>query len=82
MKIMVYNLLSTCTSAALCSLAVLSAVKAKEHTIPSGGSLDDYNSSACAVSAVWLIFAIWFVSLLIPQFPSLVDQDLKHSPSL
>lgn len=62
MKIMFYNLLSTCTSAALCCLGVLSAVKAREHTTHPGGSLDEYNSSACAVSAVWLIFAIWFVS--------------------
>lgn len=61
MKVMFYNLLSTCAAAALSCIGVVSAVKAREHTTPDGGSLDDYNSSASAVSAVWLLFAIWFV---------------------
>lgn len=64
MKVMFYNLLATCTCAAMCCLGVVSAVKAREHTTRPGGSLDEYNSSASAVSAVWLLFAIWFVSHL------------------
>lgn len=64
MKIMAYNLLSTCASAALCGLAVFCAVKAREHTVSPDESLNDYNSSACAISALWLMFATWFVSVL------------------
>jgi hypothetical protein len=83
MKIMVYNLVSTCTSAALCCLAVFSAVKARQLTTLPGGNLEDYNSSACAVSGVWLLFAIW--SVFLPPLilnESLSNQDIKHSPRL
>jgi hypothetical protein len=79
MKIMFYNLLSTCISAALCCLGLLSAVKARQHTTPLGGSVDEYNSSACVVSAVWLIFAIWFVFQLTHELHQAhCPQDIKH----
>ena len=64
MKIMLFDLLSTCVSASLCCLAVFSAVKARQHSTPTNASdsvKNGYNSDACAVSAIWLIFMIWFV---------------------
>ncbi|KAL1960341.1 hypothetical protein VTO42DRAFT_8301 [Malbranchea cinnamomea] len=59
MRTMIYMVISTCTAASLCFLGVFCAVKAREHTTPPGGSLDGYNSSASAVSAIWFIFDIW-----------------------
>ncbi|KAJ5110458.1 hypothetical protein N7532_000993 [Penicillium argentinense] len=62
MKIMFFDLLSTCVSASLCCLAVFCAVKAREHTTSPDASeavRTGYNSDACAVSAIWLIFMIW-----------------------
>ncbi|KAJ5667774.1 uncharacterized protein N7477_006344 [Penicillium maclennaniae] len=56
MKIMFYDLLSTCVSASLCCLAILCAVSAREHNTPRP---DGFSSDACAVAAVWLIFMIW-----------------------
>ncbi|KAJ5726894.1 hypothetical protein N7493_005921 [Penicillium malachiteum] len=62
MKIIFYDLLSTCVSASLCCLAVFCAVKAREHNTPADASesvRNGFSSDACAVSAVWLIFMIW-----------------------
>ncbi|KAJ5119381.1 hypothetical protein N7448_010050 [Penicillium atrosanguineum] len=56
MKIMFYDLLSTCVSASLCCLAIFCAVKAREHNTPRP---DGFSSDACAVAAIWLIFMIW-----------------------
>jgi hypothetical protein len=58
MKIMFYDLLSTCVSASLCCLAVFCAVKAREHNTPES---DGFSSDACTVAAIWLIFMIWCV---------------------
>lgn len=61
-KIMFFDLLSTCVSASLCCLAVFCAVKAREHTTPADASeamRTGYSSDACAVAAVWLVFMIW-----------------------
>ncbi|KAJ5261147.1 hypothetical protein N7478_011742 [Penicillium angulare] len=62
MKIVFYDLLSTCVSASLCCLAIFCAVKAREHDLPPDASESErngFNSDACAVSAIWLIFMIW-----------------------
>ena len=64
MKIMFFNLLSTCVSASLCCLTIYCAVKAREHNTPPDANesvKNGYSSDACAVSAIWLIFMIWFV---------------------
>lgn len=64
MKIMLFDLLSTCVSASLCCLAVFCAVKARQHSTPVNASesvRNGYNSDACAVSAVWLIVMVWLV---------------------
>ncbi|KAL6238442.1 hypothetical protein BDW75DRAFT_20307 [Aspergillus navahoensis] len=59
MKIILFDLLSTCAAASLCCLAVFCAVKAREHHAPTDHQQDTYNSDACAVSALWLIVMIW-----------------------
>ncbi|KAL5339387.1 MFS transporter [Aspergillus crustosus] len=62
LKIMLFDLLAICVSASLCCLALFCAVKAREHNTPSDASesvKNGYNSDACAVSAIWLIFMIW-----------------------
>ncbi|KAJ6023813.1 hypothetical protein N7540_004610 [Penicillium herquei] len=62
MKIIFYDLLSTCVSASLCCLAIFCAVKAREHNTPADASesvRNGFSSDACAVSAIWLIFMIW-----------------------
>lgn len=65
MKIMLFNLLAMCIAASLGCLGLFSAVRAREHTTPVDASDDvrnGYNSSACAVSAVWFFFDIWFAA--------------------
>ncbi|PYH99783.1 hypothetical protein BO71DRAFT_138129 [Aspergillus ellipticus CBS 707.79] len=62
MKIVFFDILSACVSASLCCLAIYCAVKAREHSTPADASESvrtGYNSDACAVSAIWLIFMIW-----------------------
>lgn len=64
MKIMFFELLSTCVSASLCCLAIFCAVEARKHNAPGDASAsvkNGFSSDACAVSAVWLIFMIWYV---------------------
>lgn len=62
MKIMFFDLLSTCVSASLCCLAAFCAVKAREHNTPADASeavRTGYSSDACAVAAIWLVVMIW-----------------------
>ncbi|GAT25208.1 MFS transporter [Aspergillus luchuensis] len=62
MRIMFYDLLSTCVSASLCCLAIFCAVRARQHNTPPDASeavRNGFSSDACAVSAIWLIFMIW-----------------------
>ncbi|KAK9242053.1 hypothetical protein V1506DRAFT_548716 [Lipomyces tetrasporus] len=67
MKIMFFDLLSTCVSASLCCLAVFCAVKAREHNTPADASeavRTGYSSDACAVAAIWLVVMIWGANAL------------------
>ncbi|PYI11948.1 hypothetical protein BO78DRAFT_331869 [Aspergillus sclerotiicarbonarius CBS 121057] len=67
MRIMFFDLLSTCVSASLCCLAVFCAVRAREHNTPAGASesvRNGFSSDACAVSAVWFIFMIWIANTI------------------
>ncbi|OJZ84351.1 hypothetical protein ASPFODRAFT_138918 [Aspergillus luchuensis CBS 106.47] len=62
MRIMFYDLLSTCVSASLCCLAIFCAVRARQDNTPPDASeavRNGFSSDACAVSAIWLIFMIW-----------------------
>ncbi|PLB49083.1 MFS transporter [Aspergillus steynii IBT 23096] len=76
-QMMVLDVLAVCTASAVALLMMYSSVKAREHTdpssIPSSGSSSiatngsggitatPYNSSASAVSGVWLFFEIYLV---------------------
>lgn len=62
MKTMLFMVIAVCCSASLGFLGVFCAVRAREHTTPPGASMDGYNSSASAVSAIWFIFDIWWVA--------------------
>ncbi|RDW67264.1 uncharacterized protein DSM5745_09130 [Aspergillus mulundensis] len=64
MKIIFFDLLSTCVAASLCCLAVFCAVKARGHNVSGNAQQDTYSSDACAVSAVWLIMMIWGANAL------------------
>ncbi|CAG7963992.1 unnamed protein product [Penicillium olsonii] len=67
LKIMFFNLTAVCVSASLCCLAVLCAVKAREHnTAPnaSESARKGYSSDACAVAGIWLILMIWGANAL------------------
>lgn len=66
LRIMLFDLLATCVSASLCCLAIFCAGKARQNsgdqaptTTSSSSSSSTYNSSASAVSAIWLIAMIW-----------------------
>ncbi|KAK9854929.1 uncharacterized protein MYU51_003195 [Penicillium brevicompactum] len=66
-KIMFFNLVAVCVSASLCCLAVLCAVKAREHNTAADASESvrtGYSSDACAVAAIWLIIMIWGANAL------------------
>lgn len=68
MKIMCFDLLSTCLAASLSCLCLYCSVKARENTTPPDATpaqAAGYNSSACVVSALWLMFSIWFVPHLL-----------------
>lgn len=66
LKIASFTLLSICSGAALACLVVLCAVSARQHTTP-GNAVhsvkEGYNSSASAVSGIWLLLSIWLVFL-------------------
>lgn len=64
LRIMLFDLLATCVSASLCCLAIFCAEKARQNSgdqtpSTSSSSISTYNSSASAVSAIWLIAMIW-----------------------
>lgn len=61
-KIMFFNLLTTCTAASFCCLACYTAMKARQSATSQDSRTQDYSSDACAVSAVWLVVMIWFVT--------------------
>lgn len=47
-----------------------SVLQARKHTINNPGGLDDYNSSAAAVSAIFMMFWIWCAFTLKSAFPN------------
>lgn len=56
----IVDAIGTCLAASMSLLASWCVVKAREHT-SAPGHLAGYNSSACAVSAIWLMFNVWCV---------------------
>ncbi|KMQ41869.1 Brefeldin A sensitivity protein-related, domain of unknown function DUF2421 [Trichophyton rubrum] len=61
-KIMIFSLSALCVSASICCLGIYCVVKAREHTTAPGKPAGGYNASACAVAAIWFLFAIWLVN--------------------
>ncbi|EFQ98445.1 hypothetical protein MGYG_01473 [Nannizzia gypsea CBS 118893] len=61
-KIMLFSLSALCVSASICCLGVYCVIKAREHTTAPGKRAGGYNASACAVVAIWFLFAIWLVN--------------------
>ncbi|EHY56249.1 uncharacterized protein HMPREF1120_04338 [Exophiala dermatitidis NIH/UT8656] len=76
LKIMFFIVLSTCASASICCLAVLSAVKARAYTTSASDVEGSYNSNACAVSAAWLLFAMWVSNTLRAYHPVLLQDPM------
>lgn len=67
----VLNSLSTCIAAAVNLLALYCAVEARKHTTPVGAPPIEYNSSASAVCAIFLILQLYIVNVLRGAMPQL-----------
>ena len=85
---MLFNILWTCLSAAIAMLQIYCSVKARQHTTPRpsssngpspGASVAPYNSSASAVSAIWLFFYIYFINALRASRPALFFPSIMAS---
>jgi hypothetical protein len=68
-QMMIFDILAVCIAASFALLTMFSSVKARQNTAtPSSGT---YNSSASAVSGVWLFFQIWMVHTFRAKYPQL-----------
>lgn len=68
-QMMIFDVLAVCIAACFALLTMFSSVKARQHTSSHGN--DAYNSSASAVSGVWLFFQIWMVHTFRAKYPQL-----------
>ena len=78
---MLFNIIGVCIGAAVALLEIYCSVQARAHTSPSvkatgngpspGAAVTTYNSSASAVSAIWLFFNIYVVNTLRASRPQL-----------
>ncbi|KAJ5121278.1 Brefeldin A sensitivity protein-related domain of unknown function DUF2421 [Penicillium bovifimosum] len=68
-QMMIFDVLSVCIAACFALLTMFSGVKARQHTATN--HKDTYNSSASAVSGVWLFFQIWMVHTFRAKYPQL-----------
>lgn len=66
-QMMIFDLLAVGVAACLALLTMFSSVKARQHTDPA--NIHVYNSSASAVSGVWLFFQIWLVHTFRAKYP-------------
>ncbi|KAJ5752596.1 hypothetical protein N7520_009513 [Penicillium odoratum] len=66
-QMMIFDVLAVCIASCLALLTMYCSVKARQHT--QNGSTSSYNSSASAVSAVWLFFQIWLVHTFRAKYP-------------
>jgi hypothetical protein len=67
-QMMIFDVLAVCIAACFALLTMYSSVKAREHTSTEATS-QSYNSSASAVSGVWLFFQIWLVHTFRAKYP-------------
>ena len=78
---MLFNVIGVCIGAAVALLEIYCSVQARAHTSPSvkatgngpspGAAVTTYNSSASAVSAIWLFFNIYLVNTVRASRPQL-----------
>ena len=78
---MLFNVIGVCIGAAVALLEIYCSVQARAHTTPSvnatgkgpspGAAVTTYNSSASAVSAIWLFFNIYLVNTVRASRPQL-----------
>ncbi|KAJ5496497.1 Brefeldin A sensitivity protein [Penicillium fimorum] len=68
-QMMIFDILAVGIAACFALLTMFSSVKAREHT--QTDSTEKYNSSASAVSALWLFFQIWMVHTFRAKYPQL-----------
>lgn len=66
-QMMIFDILAVGVAACLALLTMYSSVKARKHTDPTNSQA--YNSSASAVSGVWLFFQIWLVHTFRAKYP-------------
>jgi hypothetical protein len=64
-QMMILDVFAVCLAACFALLTMYSSVKARQHTQNNGS----YNSSASAVSGVWLFFQIWLVHTFRAKYP-------------
>lgn len=86
---MLFNIIGVCIGAAVALLTIYCSVQARAHTSPSvkatgngpspGAAVATYNSSASAVSAIWLFFNIYFVNTLRASRPQLQFPVIVYS---
>ena len=69
-QMMILDVLAVCVASSIALLMMYCAVKARRHSESSyKTAVGDYNSSASAVSGVWLVFQIFTVHTLRAKFP-------------
>ncbi len=86
---MLLNIIGVCIGSAIALLQVYCSVQARAHTTPApssssngpspGASVVGYNSSASAVSAIWLFFNIYLVNTLRASRPQLHFPVIMYS---
>ena len=86
---MLFNIIGVCIGAAVALLEIYCSVQARAHTSPSvkatgngpspGAAVATYNSSASAVSAIWLFFNIYLVNTLRASRPQLQFPVIVYS---
>ncbi|KAK4634033.1 hypothetical protein CLAFUW4_01178 [Fulvia fulva] len=63
------NVLATCVACAMCLLSLYYATQARLHTTTPGSPPNEYDSSASAVLAIWLIFQTYLTNALRAALP-------------
>lgn len=86
---MLFNAIGVCVGAAVALLEIYCSVQARAHTSPSvkatgngpspGAAVTTYNSSASAVSAIWLFFNIYLVNTVRASRPQLQFPVIVYS---
>ena len=65
------HLVSVCIGACIALLTAFCSTQARAHTTGPGQAAGAYNSSASAVSAIWLIFSLYWSNTLRAMWPQL-----------